>query len=59
MEKLIKALIIISICGLVLSVILAFIAFSEGNFSSAYHSIFNVVFNLINLYALKVLYKTT
>lgn len=59
METLIKILIIIGIGGLVLSVILAFIAFSVGNFGSAYHSIFNIIFNLINLCALKVLYKTT
>lgn len=59
MEILIKVLIVIGICGLVLSVILAFIAFSVGNLGSAYHSIFNVVFNFINLCALKVLYKTT
>lgn len=58
-KTLIKILAIITICSLVISVILVFVAFDLGKVDSAYHSIFNIILNIINLSALIVLHKTT
>lgn len=57
-KKLIKFLIIISICCLIVSVILTFIAFHLGEVSTIYTSIFNIVLHTINLYTLSLHYET-
>lgn len=57
-KTLIKILAIITICCLVVSVILVFVALSSGDVSSIYHNIFNVAHSIANFCILNLLYKT-
>lgn len=56
-KTLIKILTIITICCLVLSVILVFVAFSSGNVSYIGRSIFNVIHSIANFCILNLLYN--
>jgi hypothetical protein len=56
-KTLIKILAIVTICCLVVSVILVFIAFDSGDISSVGHNIFNIIHNTVNFYVLNLLYK--
>lgn len=57
-KTLIKILAIITICCLVVSVILLFVAFGLGDVNSIYHNIFNIVHSAANFYVINLLYKT-
>lgn len=56
-KTLIKILIIITICCLVVSVILVFVALNSGDVSSIGRSIFNIIHSIANFYVLNLLYK--